>query len=55
VGWFGGFWAGPVPGSAQWLPFSFFLFWFFFFLFSVLLHIFCILNPNDFKPKAEVF
>jgi hypothetical protein len=24
LGWFGGFWAGPVPGSAQWLPFSFF-------------------------------
>jgi hypothetical protein len=26
LGWFGGFWAGPIPGSAQWLPFSFFLF-----------------------------
>jgi hypothetical protein len=25
VGWFGGCWAGPVPGSAQWLPFPFFI------------------------------
>jgi hypothetical protein len=37
LGWFGGFWAGPVPGSAQRLPFSFFfvlvLFHFLFFLF----------------------
>jgi hypothetical protein len=24
LGWSGGYWAGPVPGSAQWLPFSFF-------------------------------
>jgi hypothetical protein len=30
-----------------------FLFWFFFFLFSVLLHIFCILAPNLFKQICK--
>jgi hypothetical protein len=36
---------GPIAGSAQWVPFSFFSDSFF----SVLLHNFCILAPNCFK------
>jgi hypothetical protein len=56
VGWFGGFWAGPVPGSAQWLPFSpFFLFKLFSFLFSGLSYNFFILAPNELKPNSKFF
>jgi hypothetical protein len=48
LGWFE---SGTGPVSCL----SLFLFWFLFFLFPVLFHNFCILKPNDFKPKCKIF
>jgi hypothetical protein len=55
VGWFGGFWAGPVPGSAQWLPFSFFCSSSFSFLFSYFFLQICKFDSNQAKPILEIF
>jgi hypothetical protein len=52
AGWFGGSWAGSVPGSAQRLPFSFFCSSSFSFLFSYSFCNFCKNASNQLKPLS---
>jgi hypothetical protein len=52
-GWLGSFWAGPIPGSAQRLPFSnFFVLKLSHFLFLLFFCRFCIMHPNKVKPLS---